>query len=209
MPPDDATKSEPRSSRRVTGLLVGCVPLPIIAFVALIFGAPGRLSCGELTGYTPAMLELIEACAPARERLGSPLGFSSFGGGLGGNYQSGEEAGEGLAYGRLEVKGSSGMGSVEYQLSKQNGQWVPSVLVLTFPDEKKIDVKACTRELLEKRQLEAGLATFRAQCAAGQADMCLTLARLAKASGNAEEATRFFRQACELGAAEACQPQVP
>ncbi|MDP3500856.1 MAG: hypothetical protein Q8S33_11005 [Myxococcales bacterium] len=195
--------------RRATGLLIGCIPVPIIVFVALIFAAPGRLSCGELTGYTPAMLELIEACAPARERLGSPLHFTILGGGLGGNYKSGREAGEGFAYGRLEVKGPSATASVEYQLSKQNGQWAPAVLVLTFPDEKKVDVKACTSELLAKRQSEAGLATFRAQCAAGQADMCLTLGHLAKASGNAEEATRFFRQACELGAAAACQLNAP
>jgi len=183
--------------------------LPIIAFAALIFGAPGRLSCGELTGYTPAMVELIGACAPARERLGSPLHFSSLGGGFGGNYQSGARAGEGLAYGRLDVKGPSGTGAVEYQLSKQNGQWVPTVLVLTFPDEKQVDVKACTRELLEKRQTEAGLAQFRAQCAAGRADMCLIIGRLAKASGKADEAASFFRKACELGAAEACQPSGP
>ena len=80
------------TSNRRTGWLIGCFPLPIIVFVALIFAAPGRLSCGEVTGYTPAMLELIEACAPARERLGSPLHFSILGGGLGGNYKSGEEA---------------------------------------------------------------------------------------------------------------------
>lgn len=197
------------ASKRRTGWLIGCFPLPIIVFVALIFAAPGRLSCGELTGYTPAMLELIEACAPARERLGSPLHFSILGGGLGGNYESGGEVGEGFAYGRLEVKGSSGTASVEYQLSKSNGQWSPSVLVLTFPDEKKVDVKACTRELLEKRQTEAGLELFRAQCAAGRADLCLALAQMAKAKGNTDEAERFFRQACELGAAEACQPKAP
>lgn len=194
--------------RRATGLVIVSA-VPIIVFVALIFGAPGRLSCGAMTGYTPAMLELIEACPPARERLGSSLSFSMLGGGLGGNYESGAEAGEGFTYGRLEVKGSSGTGSVEYQLSKSNGQWSPSVLVLTFPDEKKVDVKACTRELLEKRQTEAGLALFRTQCAAGRADLCLALAQMAKAKGNTEEATRFFRQACELGAAEACEPKAP
>jgi hypothetical protein len=204
MPAHEVNEDEVQAPRWLLPLVL-CVPLVAVGFGVAIFAAPGRLLAGALTGYTAAMLELIDACAPARERLGTPLGFSLLGGGFGGNYQAGDVGAEGLAFGRLEAKGPSGSGVVEYQLSKQNGQWVPLVLVLTVSDGTKVDIKACTREVVQQRQAESGLAFFRSQCAAGRADMCLAVGRLAQATGDTASAASFFRQACELGAAEACR----
>ena len=103
-----SSSGEPVQPRVPRLLLLGCLPVPIVvAMVGFIFAGPGRLSIGSLVGYTPAILELVSVCEPAQARLGSPLEFSLFGGGLGGNYKSGREAGEGFAYGRLEVQGPS------------------------------------------------------------------------------------------------------
>lgn len=190
-------------------LLVVSVPLALVAVLAFAFGPPGRVALGRATGYGAEVLTLIAGCEPAQQRLGAPLAFSLLGGGLGGNYESGAEAGEGLAYGRLVVEGPSGSGEVEYQLSKQGGHWVPTVLVLAFPDGQRLDVKACARELLEQRQATAGEAWIEAQCEAGRADLCVAAARLAIVRGNAPGAARLFKKACDLGDREACTSKPP
>lgn len=185
--------------------IIGAPILLLVGLVAFIIGPPGRYACGQVVGFTPAMIELIGSCPEAAQRLGTGLSFSPFRGGFGGNYESGGDVGEGVAYGELGVSGSSGSANVEYQLSKGAGLWSPSVMVLTFDDGKKLDVKACTKELVEAKQAEAGQKLFVEQCEQGRADICLALSHIAQAKGDAAAATSWAKKACELGAREACR----
>jgi hypothetical protein len=179
------------------------LPFPLL-IVGLSFAAPGRLACGELTGFTPAILELTNACGPALERLGTPLSFSPVGGGLGGNYLSGQEAGEGIAYGALVVQGPKASARVDYQLSKGLGVWTPSVLLLSFDDGAKLDVKACAAERIQQRGAEATRSTLERRCMEGQAELCQALAQLRGAAGDVEGAAKARAQACALGLKSAC-----
>jgi hypothetical protein len=186
--------------------LIIAAPLVLTGgLVNLIFAPPARLATGSATGYTPAILSLIGACPDAVARLGGELEFSLYRGGFGGNYKSGEEAGEGFAYGTLVVLGTSGTASVEYQMSKDAGLWSPSLLVLTFDDGKRLDVEACTRAVVTARQSEAGLKLFAEQCEQGRAAMCITLSLLAQAGGDAAAEASWAKKACDLGAKEACR----
>ena len=185
--------------------IIGAPILLVAGLVGFIIGPPGRYACGQVVGFSPAMIELIGSCPEAAQRLGSGLSFSPFRGGFGGNYESGGDVGEGVAYGELGVSGSSGSATVEYQLSKGAGLWSPSVMVLTFEDGKKLDVKACTKALVEAKQSEAGQRLFIEQCEQGRADICLALSHIAQAKGDAAAATSWAKKACELGAHEACR----
>ncbi len=191
------------NARGARWLPVVFVPWPFV-LVALAFLAPGRIACGNATGYGPALLEIISACGPATDRLGAPLEFDPLRGGFGGNYMSGQEGGEGFTYGDLVVRGPKGRARVDYQLQKALGVWSPSVLRLTFEDDSRLDVKACAADAILKRGQGAMLATFERLCAEGQADQCLALAQVKGALGDVEGAAKARQQACALGLKPAC-----
>ncbi|MDX2015991.1 MAG: hypothetical protein SFW67_37700 [Myxococcaceae bacterium] len=184
-------------------LLALTAPWPLV-LVVLAFLAPGRLACGNATGFAPAMLELISACDAATARLGTPVDFHPLKGGVGGNYLSGEEAGEGYAHGDLVVRGSKGQAAVDYVMQKGLGVWSPSVLRLTFDDGAKLDVKACAAAEIQRRGQGAMTATLERLCAEGQADQCVALAQLRGGAGDVEGAAKARAQACALGLANAC-----
>lgn len=185
--------------------IIGGPLLLVAGLVAFIIGPPGRYACGQVVGFTPEMIDLIASCPDAAQRLGTGLSFSPFRGGFGGNYESGGDVGEGFAYGELVVSGTAGTANVEYQLSKGAGLWSPSVMVLTFDDGKKLDLKACTQSLVAARQAEAGQRLFIEQCEQGRADICLALSQLAQAKGDVAAATAWAKKACDLGARAACR----
>lgn len=185
--------------------IIGAPLLLIAGMVGFIIGPPGRYACGQVVGFTPAMLELIGSCPDAAQRLGSGLSFSPFRGGFGGNYEAGGDVGEGFAYGELVVTGSAGRANVEYQLTKGAGLWSPSVMVLTFDDGKKLDVKACTQSLVTARQTDAGLKLFAQQCEQGRADICRALSQIAQAKGDVAGSEAWAKKACDLGAKDACR----
>ena len=81
----------------------------------------------------------------------------------------------------------------------------PGTVVLTFDDGKKLDIKACTRSLVEARQAEAGQKVFVEQCEQGRAEICLALSQIAHAKGDAAAAASWAKKACELGAKDACR----
>jgi hypothetical protein len=186
-------------------LPVFMLPWPFVV-VGLAFLAPGRIACGNATGFGPAMLEIVSACAPAVDRMGTPLEFEPFGGGFGGNYMSGQEAGEGIAHGALVVAGPKGRARVDYEMQKGLGVWSPSVLRLTFDDDSRLDVKACAADAIAKRGQGALLATLERRCAEGQADQCLALGQVKGAVGDGEGAAKARQQACALGLSSACPP---
>jgi hypothetical protein len=105
------------NARGARWLPVVLVDWPLV-LVAAAFLAPGRSACGNATGFAPAMLENISACTPAVERLGTPLEFDLIRGGLGGNFLSGQEAGEGHAHGDLAVTGPKGRARIDDELHK-------------------------------------------------------------------------------------------
>lgn len=189
--------------KSVKWLLALTAPWPLVV-VALAFLAPGRLACGNATGFTPAMIELISACEPALGRLGTPVDFHPLKGGVGGNYRSGREAGEGYAHGDLVVRGPQGQAVVDYVMQKGLGVWSPSVLRLTFDDGTKLDVKACAASEIQRRGQGALNAALERRCAEGEADQCLVLAQFRGATGDVEEAAKARAQACALGLTSAC-----
>lgn len=166
-------------------------------------GPPGLIACGQVTGYGPAMLQSVEACPAAVAKLGRPVRFAFVGGGCG-NYQAGEEAGEGQANGTFRVEGPASHASLEYLLSKGGGVWQSSKLVLTFPDGAKLDVKACTQSLEQQRGEDATRTLLERQCAEGQAAVCQALAQWLSLHGDAAGAAKAKQQACALGLASAC-----
>ncbi|MCU0697196.1 MAG: hypothetical protein MUC96_11750 [Myxococcaceae bacterium] len=189
--------------KSVKWLLALTAPWPVVV-VALAFLAPGRLACGNATGFTPAMLELVSACDTATTRLGTPLDFHPLRGGFGGNYQSGREAGEGYAHGELVMRGPKAQAAVDYVMQKGLGVWSPSVLRLTFDDGTKLDVKACAASEIQRRGQGALNAALERRCTEGQADQCLVLAQLRGATGDVEGAAKARAQACALGLSTAC-----
>jgi hypothetical protein len=169
------------------------------------FGPPGLSACGQVTGYGPAILESVGHCPAATARLGAPVRFGLLGAGCG-NYESGQEAGDGLAQGTLPVEGPSGRASVEYVLSKSGSTWQSSVLVLTFADGAKVDVKACTQSLEQQRGETATSQLLEKGCAAGRADLCHALSEWHRARGDSPAATAAKQRACELGLQSDCTP---
>lgn len=167
------------------------------------FGPPALIACGQVTGYGPAMLQSVEVCPAAVAKLGSPVRFAFVGGGCG-NYEAGQEAGEGQAYGSFRVEGPTSHASLEYILSKGGGVWQSSKLVLTFPDGAKLDVKACTQSLEQQRGEDATLRLLQRQCDEGQAAVCVALGRWLAAHGDPAGAAKANQQACALGLASAC-----
>lgn len=185
------------------GLIVGLVLVSLITGYGC-FGPPGLAACGSATGYGPAMLESIAQCPAAVEKLGAPVTFSMFGTGCG-NYESGGDVGDGLAHGDLPVAGSLGRANLDYSMSKGGGQWLASVLVLTFSDGSKLDVKACTASLEEKKGAEGMSNVLNAQCEQGQAAMCHALGLMHQARGDFASANEALAKACKLGLASDCR----
>ncbi|MEW6429864.1 MAG: hypothetical protein AB1730_00025 [Myxococcota bacterium] len=176
-----------------------------LAAVAVGLGPPGIIACGEATGYGPAILELVEGCPAAVAKLGKPVQFSLVPAGCS-NYASGRLHGEGSAWGTLRVEGPTGEATLEYDMSKFGGSWRSSVLVLTFPDGAKLDVKACTQPLEQRRAEDAMRNLLEQQCQQGQAAMCDALSVWLSEQGDAEGAAKAKQQACALGLTSACAP---
>jgi hypothetical protein len=192
----------PAPGRRALPFVVATAVLVIAAGYGCL-GPPGTIACGQATGFGPAMLESVNACPAATLRLGAPVRFSLVGAGCS-NYEAGREAGDGLAYGTLRIEGSTGHASLQYQLSKGGGQWRSSVLVLTFADGTKLDVKACTQSLEQQRGQRASEKLLEAGCAQGQASVCEALGLWRKTQGDEAGAAEARRRACELGLSSAC-----
>lgn len=199
-----APKPKRAGSKHLGPLLVGTLLVSVGAGYTC-FGAPGMIACGQATGYSPAMLESVGACPAAVEKLGAPVRYGFVGGGCG-NYEAGAEGGDGHAWGSLPVQGPKQSASLEYDVSKSGGSWHSSILVLTFPDGSKLDVKACTQPLEQERGDDAMRKILEQQCAQGQAAMCQALGLWLTSHGDAAGAAKANQQACALGLASACAP---
>jgi hypothetical protein len=179
-----------------------------LVLVALItgygcFGPIGTAACASGVGFGPAMFESIDACPAAVEKLGAPTRFGMLGLGCG-NWEKGGDSGEGYAAGDMPVEGPKGSASLDYTMSKGGGVWHASVLVLTFPDGSKLDVKACTAGLEQQRGAQ-GLNNLLTQgCDEGRADLCLSLSMTLSAQGDEAGAKAAKQKACKLGLASAC-----
>lgn len=167
------------------------------------FGPIGTAACADGTGFGPAMFESINACPAAVEKLGSPARFGMLGIGCG-NWEKGGDSGEGYATGDMPVVGPQGSASLDYTMSKGGGVWQASVLVLTFPDGSKLDVKACTAGLEQKRGAEGINNLLTRGCEDGRAEMCASLSAMLEAQGDEAAAAAAKQQACKLGLASAC-----
>lgn len=184
--------------------------LGVLGFVALItgygcFGPPGTVACGNATGFAPAILESVEHCPQAIEKLGTPVSFGMLGVGCGNYEAGGDSAGEGVAYGDgLPVRGAKGSATADYSISKGGGVWTPSKLVLTFSDGSKLDIGACSASYQAARGDEAIGATLQKQCDEGLAATCEALALRLESKGKTAEAKEMKAKACKLGLSSAC-----
>jgi hypothetical protein len=189
------------------GVRFAIVGLAVFAFVFGYgcFGPPGTAACGSATGFAPAILSSIEHCPAAVEKLGSTVHFGVLGLGCS-NYASGEEAGEGNAWGDgMPVFGERGSASLSYNLSKGGGVWMPAKMVLTFDDGSMLDVAACTAAFQAERSAEGMVTLLKSQCAEGQALMCESLAVWFDSKGRANDAAEARSKACALGLASSCR----
>ncbi|MFT3707659.1 MAG: hypothetical protein QM817_08325 [Archangium sp.] len=169
------------------------------------FGPPGISACGSATGYGPAMLEVVEHCPQASERLGAPLHFGMLGVGCG-NYESGgDTGGDGHAWGNVPVAGAKETGSLDFDVSKSGSVWTSDKLVLTFADGAKLDVHACASSFEAKKGDEALNNILVKACDDGVAASCEGLAATLEAKGDAAGAQAAHQKACKLGLASACQ----
>jgi hypothetical protein len=89
-------------------------------------------------------------------------------------------------------------------MQKGMGVWAPWVLLLTFDDSAKLDVKACAASEIERREQGAMRAMLERLCTEGQAAQCVALAQVRGAAGDVEGAAKARAQACALGLATAC-----
>lgn len=197
-------KPKPQGSKHLGPLLLVTAVFVLAAGYACL-GPPGLIACGQATGYGPSMLESLEACPAAVAKLGKPVHYGLVPTGCG-NYEAGSEGGDGHAWGALRVEGPTSHASLEYDVSKSGGSWHSSVLVLSFPDGTKLDVKACTQPLEQQRGNDAMLKILEQQCQQGQAAMCEALAAWLSAHGDAAGAAKAKQQACALGLTSACAP---
>ena len=186
----------------------GRLPLILVPFFLLVtgygcFGPIGTAACGGSVGFGPALLESVNACPQATEKLGTPVSFSPLGLTFG-NYESGGDVGEGIAYGDIPVTGPKGRAIADYMLSKSGGVWSSSKLVLTFADASKLDVKACTRGLEAERGKQASDRLLTQGCDEGRADLCLALSLTLQARNELERAKAMRAKACQLGLQSAC-----
>ena len=186
-------------------LLVVSLAVFVFIFGYGCFGPPGTAACGSATGFGPVILTSIEHCPAAVEKLGSPVHFGVLGIGCS-NYASGQEAGEGSAWGDgMPIVGAKGAASLSYNLGKGGGVWLPSKLVLTFGDGSMLDVAACTAAFQAERSAEGMVTLLRTQCAEGQAATCEALAVWLESKGRVSEAGEARAKACTLGLAASCR----
>lgn len=180
-----------------------------LAFFALVtgygcFGPPGMVACGSATGFGPAMLESIEHCPQAVEKLGSPVSFGMIGVGCG-NYEAGGDVGEGYATGDLPITGPRGSAMADYVMHKGGGVWTPGKLVLSFGGSDKLDVSACSASFQAERQDAAVDTILEKSCTEGMAAQCEAWAVRLESKGKAEEAKSARATACKLGLASSCR----
>lgn len=206
--PPDAPGVVPRqrSSRALPGLLGAVLAVLLLGYCGL--GPPGNAACGAMTGYSPEILEPIGQCPTAAARLGTPVRFGLIGAGCT-NYESGEEAGAGQAYGTAPISGPNGSATYDYQASKSGDHWVLSRGLVTFGDGSKVDIVACIGpQGVARMGNRALLSTLRNGCDADDASICFALGN-ALANGtyepaNPSAAKAAFDHACRLGHAAAC-----
>jgi hypothetical protein len=182
--------------------------LVALAFLGLVtgygcFGPPGISACGNATGFAPAMLEAVEHCPQAAERLGTPVHFGLIGVGCG-NYEAGGDSGDGNAWGDIPVGGTRESASLDYAMSKGGNVWTSSKLVLTFSDGAKLDVHACAASFEAAKGEEALGTILQRACDEGQAAQCEALAARLESKNKPDEAKAFHQKACNLGLAAAC-----